>query len=79
MDGVGRTVWGEPGGYGVAAGRRAEGHRRGQFAKRQRLTGYSVLEAESMEAALALLDGHPHLAWGEGFEIEIHESLPMTL
>ena len=43
------------------------------------VTGYSVLEAETMEAALALLDGHPHLAWGEGFEIEIHESLPMTM
>jgi hypothetical protein len=39
--------------------------------------GYSVLEADSLEAARSLLDGHPHLtAGGESF-IEILEYLPL--
>ena len=41
------------------------------------VVGYSVLQAESMEAAVKMLDGHPHLSWDEGCEIEVHESLPM--
>ena len=38
--------------------------------------GYSILQAENMEAAQALLDGHPHLEWDAGCEIEVHESMP---
>jgi hypothetical protein len=30
-----------------------------------------------MDAAKALLNGHPHLAWAEGCAIEIHEAMPM--
>lgn len=41
------------------------------------VTGYSMLQAEDMEAARALLQGHPHLGWAAGCEIEIHESLPL--
>ena len=37
--------------------------------------GYSFLEAETLEAAQALLTGHPHLDWAEGYEIEVHEAL----
>ena len=40
------------------------------------VVGYSVLEAESMDAAKALLDGHPHLEWTAGCHIEVHEVLP---
>ena len=43
----------------------------------QNVVGYSILEAKSMEKAKALLKGHPHLAWGAGCEIEVHESLPL--
>lgn len=41
--------------------------------------GYSILQAEDMEGAKALLAGHPHLEWPEGCEIEVHESMPMPL
>ena len=37
---------------------------------------YSILEAESMEAAIALMDGHPHLGWRGDCQIEVHESMP---
>lgn len=41
------------------------------------VVGYSLLQADDMEAAVKLMDGHPHLSWEEGCEIEVHESLPM--
>ena len=40
------------------------------------VVGYSILQAENMEAAQALLKGHPHLEWAAGCEIEVHESMP---
>lgn len=43
------------------------------------VTGYSILQAESMEAAQAMLMGHPHLQWAAGCEIEVHESLPLPM
>lgn len=39
--------------------------------------GYSILDAESMEEAKSLLDGHPHLSWNDDCAIEIYESTPM--
>ena len=39
------------------------------------ITGYSIIEAGSMEEALAMLEGHPHLGWDESCEIEVHEFL----
>ena len=41
--------------------------------------GYSVLQADDMEAAVALLEGHPHLAWGNGCEIEVFQAMRMPL
>ena len=43
------------------------------------VTGYSVLQAADIDAAKALLEGHPHLDWGEGCDIEVYESLPMAM
>ena len=41
------------------------------------LTGFSILEADSMEAAKALTNGHPFLSDGTGeFAIDIFEILP---
>ncbi|WP_109510187.1 YciI family protein [Nocardioides speluncae] len=37
------------------------------------VTGYSIIEAPDLDAAIALTDGHPHLAWPGG-EIEVHEA-----
>ena len=39
------------------------------------VVGYSILQAEDMEAAKALLQGHPHLEWVPGGEIEVYESM----
>ena len=38
------------------------------------VAGYSILQAENADAAHALLQGHPHLEWAEGCEIEVHEA-----
>ena len=41
------------------------------------VTGYSMLQSESMGTAKALMDGHPHLNWVGGCQIEIHECIPL--
>ena len=43
------------------------------------VAGYSILQAESMEAAKNLLKSHPHLEWAEGCEIEVHEAIPIPM
>ena len=40
------------------------------------VTGYSMIQAASMEDAVKLLDGHPHLAMDDSCSIEIHEAAP---
>ncbi|MDH4068913.1 MAG: YciI family protein [Ignavibacteria bacterium] len=44
---------------------------------KREVVGYSILQAENLEAAKKMLDGHPHLHMPGGCEIEIHESLPL--
>ncbi|MBI4009510.1 hypothetical protein HY357_04700 [Candidatus Roizmanbacteria bacterium] len=41
------------------------------------VVGYSVLQANSMDEAVAMLKGHPHLDWVDGCSIEVHESLSL--
>ena len=41
------------------------------------LTGYSILEAADLDAALDLTRGHPHLNSSGGYEIEVHEAQPL--
>ncbi|MFM9943793.1 MAG: hypothetical protein ACKVQB_01030 [Bacteroidia bacterium] len=41
------------------------------------VTGYSVLQANDMEEAVSLLQGHPHLAFGAACSIEVHETMPI--
>lgn len=41
------------------------------------VVGYSILQANDMAGAQAMLEGHPHLAWDAGCEISVHETLPM--
>ncbi len=43
------------------------------------VVGYSLLEAESMEAAQALLEGHPHVEWRSDCTIEVHEAMPLPV
>src|ERR1700730_15173905 len=40
--------------------------------------GYTIVEADSLDAARALADGHPFLSEGKGrFSVEIFELVPM--
>jgi len=42
------------------------------------VSGYSILQAENMEEAKALLQGHPHISgWNPDSSIELHESMPL--
>src|SRR5438045_4429363 len=41
------------------------------------IAGYSVLQAEDMEEAKALLKGHPHLGWNAACTIEVYETMPI--
>ncbi|HMC97811.1 MAG TPA: hypothetical protein VKG92_09165 [Flavobacteriales bacterium] len=41
------------------------------------VTGYSIVKAESAEAARKLFEGHPHLAWTAGCSIEFAELAAM--
>jgi hypothetical protein len=41
------------------------------------VAGYSLIEAESKEAAIELAKVHPHLNMPGGCEIEVHEALPV--
>ncbi len=43
------------------------------------VTGYSVLQADNIEDAKALLIDHPHLAWNSACSIEVHETLPLPV
>ena len=39
------------------------------------VSGYSIIQAESMEDAKALFKGHPHLGWNPDAYVEIHETM----
>ncbi len=43
----------------------------------RQVCGYSILQANSLEEAEALLEDHPHLKWDASCEIEVHESLAL--
>lgn len=49
----------------------------GKSASTKDVVGYSILQAKDMEEAAKLLEGHPHLGWTAGCEIEVYESLPL--
>ena len=39
--------------------------------------GYSIMQADSITKIEELLKNNPHLEWGEGCYIEIHEKMPL--
>jgi hypothetical protein len=41
------------------------------------VAGYSILQAENIDDAKALLKSHPHLGWNAECTIEVHETMPM--
>ena len=50
---------------------------KGTFPSDKGVVGYSVLQAKSMRDAVKMLKGHPHLAWVDGCQIEVHEMQPL--
>ena len=43
------------------------------------INGYSILQAESMDHAKELLQGHPYLSgWNAACDIEVHEAMPLS-
>ncbi len=61
----------------VEMGTQLSGGRRltasGSSPSQRNVVCYSIVQAESTEAAEALLADHPHLAWSPDCEIEVHE------
>ena len=41
------------------------------------VTGYSIIQADTLDEALNLLEGHPHLGWHEDCRIDVQELLEM--
>lgn len=41
------------------------------------VVGYSVLQAQNMADAVAMLKDHPHNTWMDSCSIEVHESMPL--
>lgn len=43
-------------------------------------TGYTIVEADSLQAAMGLADGHPYLSEGKGdYAIDIFELMPVPM
>jgi len=41
-------------------------------------SGYTVIQAENMEEAKSLMEGHPHTSgWNQQATLEIHETMPI--
>ena len=45
---------------------------------RKNVSGYSIIQAETLDKAKKLLKGHPHLKGGDECTIEIHETMSMV-
>lgn len=43
------------------------------------VSGYSMLQAEDIDDAMKLLDGHPHFNWFEGCSLGLYEITPMEM
>ncbi len=43
----------------------------------KQVSGYSIIQANEVEAAQALFNGHPHLGWHPAATIEVHEFIEM--
>jgi hypothetical protein len=64
------TDMGSPCGYAATVGASFP-------ASEGQIGGYSIIEADSVDAARSLLDGHPHLMLGDGAGIDVHELLEL--
>ena len=62
---------------GAPLGKTLRTSKRGVEATRNNLTGFSVVQAPSQEAAAKLFENHPHFTLFPGDSIEIMECLPL--
>jgi hypothetical protein len=51
--------------------------RAGASANPSTVVGYSILQADTMDQAVAMLKDHPHLAMMDSCQIEVHETMPL--
>ena len=49
----------------------------GTTPSRREVAGYSIIEADGLDAAVDLAKVHPHLSMPGGCEIEVHEAQPI--
>lgn len=61
----------------LTPGQRLNGEGKASPSKRK-ISGYSILQATSLTEAKKMLKNHPHLSWGKGCEIEVHEAIDMV-
>ena len=62
---------------GTPLGKTLRTSRSGIESFRNQMTGYTVVRAESQEAAAKLFEGHPHFSIFPGDSVEIMECLPL--
>ena len=62
--------------FGTPLGNGKKVTKAGTSPSNKEVIGYSILQANSMDEAVEMLKGHPHLDWVDSCEIEVHESLP---
>ena len=43
-----------------------------------KVTGYTLVQAESFEAAKQLIKDHPHVTWFDGCTVEVYEPMEMN-
>ena len=65
--------------FGAPLGNGQKVTKSGSAAGGSAMSGYSILEAGDMNAALELVKDHPHLSWADGCEIEVHEAMPLPM
>jgi hypothetical protein len=63
--------------FGTPLGNAQKVTKDGASASDSQVNGYTILQAENMDAAVEMLKGHPHLDWADGCSIEVYESLPV--
>ena len=74
---MGESMRRRAGGPGIAAGGSQRVTQSGSSPSDSNTVGYSILQAENMQAAQALLQGHPHITWNPDCEIRIHKCMPL--
>jgi len=64
--------------FGAPLGQAQEQNQAGEWSpSNKQVSGYTLLKAESYEAAQALVHGHHHLNWAPGASLGLYETVAM--